>query len=61
MNKTFTYEQIEAITEEAMLKCLKPVNDDDTLADYMQKAFNNGVRVMQKEMVIQLLLKEVKE
>ena len=59
MNKTFTYEQIEAIAEEAMQNCLKQVNDDETIADYMQKAFNNGVRLMQKELIYQLLLKEV--
>ena len=60
MDKKFTYEEIEAITEEAMRNCLKQVNDDETIADYMQKSFNNGVRMMQKEMIIQLLMKEVK-
>ena len=60
MNKKFTFEEIEAITEEAMRNCLKQVDDDETIADYMQKSFNNGVRIMQKEMVIRLLMEEVK-
>lgn len=60
MEMIFTYEQLEAIIEKAMQNCLKQVNDDETIADYMQKSFNNGVRMMQKEMIIQLLLKEVK-
>lgn len=59
MNKTYTYEQIEAIAEEAMQNCLKPVSEENTVTDYMQKSFNNGVSLMQKELIYQLLLKEV--
>lgn len=60
MNKKFTYEEIEAITEEAMMNCLKHVDDDDSIADYMQKSFNNGVRIMQKEVLLRVLMEEVK-
>jgi hypothetical protein len=59
MDKTYTFEQIQAIAEEAMRNCLKPVGEENTVTDYMQKSFNNGVSLMQKELIYQLLLKEV--
>ena len=54
---TFTREQIEEILETAQEKCFRP-DGDDTIIGYMDRAFNNGVRMMMKETIYQILMKE---
>lgn len=53
----FTTEQIEKILETAMENCLDK-EADETITRYMRTAFNNGVRMMMKETVYQLLMIE---
>ena len=55
---TFTKEQIEEILEKAMQNCIEPETDESSIARYMHGSFNNGIRMMQKETIYQILLME---
>ena len=55
---TFTREQIEEILETSQEKCMQPIDSGDMIIDHMNSAFNNGVRMMMKETIYQVLMKE---
>lgn len=55
---TFTREQIEELLEIAQGNCFQPTDTGDMITDHMNGAFNNGVRLMMKEVIYQLLMKE---
>ena len=56
----FTTEEIEKILEQAMNNCLRPESDENEIVKHMQNSFNNGVKLMMKESLIQFLTIENK-
>ena len=55
---TFTREQIEKLLEISQDNCFQPTDTGDMITNYMNGAFNNGVRLMMKEVIYQMLMKE---
>ena len=57
----FTYEQLEKISEEAVQNCLRNTEGADTIIHHMEVSFNNGVKMMQKELLYQILMIDTEE
>ena len=56
----FTTEEIEKILEQAMNNCLRPEDEENEIVKHMQSSFNNGVKLMMKESLLQFLTIESK-
>jgi hypothetical protein len=42
--RTFTYFELSELIDQAVEKSLLSVNEENLIADHMNKSFNNGVR-----------------
>jgi len=51
---SYTYDQLSKIVDEATQNVIEPVNEQHTIADYMNKSFNMGVRIMGSEILLML-------